>query len=782
MKFDTTQGSYISLRNKITERTDDIIAWVGAGMSAEAKLPNWSGMRENLTRTLAKKASTFEDKVKDKIVQTCQEIKKLNDNWLAFQRLKKELEETTYRDTIREMLRTAPSVTIPSSYKYLWDLRIRGLINLNLDRLATRAYHEKLSSAVIEFNGKTICNHLNILKSPQRFICNIHGTQEEYSSWVFTRNELNGLKSLPGYKEFIQTWALTSTFLFIGITVDDEAVGGHLENIRNITDDLGAHFWLTDRRDLHTDHWAEKLGIRIIRYESKNGDHSAVNEFFSDLLSYIPQEEIAPPVAPLKIPNKINIIENPKELAKLESEQIRRVLNQKAQSILSESTEEAYKIYEKFFSDYDEAIYRAWYTSEKDGQNDLLGYKLEKFHAKGAFGKVYRARDEKGNIVAIKILLEEERKKPDFLQSFRRGVRSMKLLSNRNVNGVVGYKEAYEIPAFVVMDWIDGPNLDLAIKTKEIQGWQNILKIGRSLSKIIENAHRIPERVLHRDIRPPNIMLQGFYSDRLKWKVVVLDFDLSWHLGASEKSIVGSGSTTGYLAPEQIQQSASVSTRHAAVDSYGIGMTLFFMIAGRDPFPTENLHREWQKSVYESANRIRESSWKSLPNRFSRLIINATRLEQYARWDISQIRTELERLSEALKKPDNIESAELIAEEIFCRTKYSHDYEWDSDKLCAMYSSLSGVRISLVGHESKKQLILKIEWSDQGGSERKTINKWLEKNQPKILNQLTASSWKIESQSTSGRALHITASLDVLLAKKQIDEIVRCIDKITIDI
>ena len=186
--------------------------------------------------------------------------------------------------------------------------------------------------------------------------------------------------------------------------------------------------------------------------------------------------------------------------------------------------------YEEFFKKYDEAIYRAWYTSEN---SDLLGYRLEKLHAKGAFGRVYRAISPGGNQVAIKVLLEEERRRADFLQSFRRGVRSMQILSKRAVEGIVGYEEAYEIPSFVVMEWVEGPNLSDAVKSKIVSDWSDALRIGRDLSRIIENAHRTPERVLHRDLRPANIMLQGYYQNPANWNVVVLDFDLSWHLGVT---------------------------------------------------------------------------------------------------------------------------------------------------------------------------------------------------------------------------------------------------------
>jgi len=87
------------------------------------------------------------------------------------------------------------------------------------------------------------------------------------------------------------------------------------------------------------------------------------------------------------------------------------------------------------------------------------------------------------------------------------------------------------LPLFV-MDWIDGPNLDKAVKSKAIDSWEMILKVSYQLTKVIEGAHKVPERVLHRDLRPPNIMLKDYYTEPEGWKVVVLDFDLSWHLGA----------------------------------------------------------------------------------------------------------------------------------------------------------------------------------------------------------------------------------------------------------
>lgn len=150
----------------------------------------------------------------------------------------------------------------------------------------------------------------------------------------------------------------------------------------------------------------------------------------------------------------------------------------------------------------------------------------------------------------------------------------MKILSERHVDGVAVYRDSSEIPAFVVMDWIEGPSLQEAVEARAFRDWNTILRTAKHLTRVIRNAHELPERVLHRDLRPSNVMLRDFYSDPDNWKVMVLDFDLSWHLGAEERSVVHGSTLYGYLAPEQIMRVPGVSTRHSAVDSFGLGMVM----------------------------------------------------------------------------------------------------------------------------------------------------------------------------------------------------------------
>ena len=401
---------------------------------------------------------------------------------------------------------------------------------------------------------------------------------------------------------------------------------------------------------------------------------------------------------------------------------------------------ESYSAYNQFAKTYDQAIYRAWYTSAAPPANRLLGFTLIEEVARGAFGRVYRATAPDGREVAIKVLLEDIRRDSQLLASFRRGVRSMRFLRSRNVDGMVAYREASEIPAFVVMDWVDGPTLSQAVEARQIDDWYSILKIAIEMTSVIRRAHAIPERVLHRDLRPSNIMFDGFYSRPDDWRVVVLDFDLSWHTGAHEKSVIY-GAMTGYLAPEQMQVTPGVSTRHAAVDSFGVGMTLYYLISGKDPIPAQHQHRDWANIVTQAATRRAKEEWVSLANRYARLVIRATQDNQAERWDMAQINDELGRLRAALVSPEEVVSAELLAEEIAARC--GKDYKWDDATATAIMQLPSGLTVGITGVESDRRVLLRLNWSSSGQQERKQVGKWLAPATERCVALLKKSGWRI---------------------------------------
>lgn len=504
MSFDPAQPAYRSLRNIIAEETSGVVAWVGSGCSAEAGLPTWPALKTSLLESLLDKCNSLEDHDRERLYKQYLSIRDEPDYWLAFQRLRDSLGQATFRQVIREALQLAVNVPIPQTYSSLWQLHIKGLISLNLDRLATRAYQEQdFGAPPTEFSGRNVGSYFHVLKSPYPFILNLHGNHEDAATWILTRDDLLDIGNTDSFKKFTQTCLLSYTVVFIGMSVDDIAVKTHLSNAKSGDIDWGAHYWITERSDLETDSWAESLGIRVIRYPAQR-DHSALSDLFQDLLEYTATDEDAEPVVP-SAAMQPTTYPDPQTLARQSAEEIRQTLNALAKEVLAPGNQESYEQFDSFCERYDEAIYRAWYTSSKEGANQLLGFTLLEEVATGAFGQVYQAKEPNGNIVAVKVLKESIRRNRESLQSFRRGVRSMRILENHKLEGMVEFREASEIPTFVVMEFINGPTLREAVDARQFKNWDEILVVAVDLTQVIHGAHRLPERVLHRDLRPSNI-------------------------------------------------------------------------------------------------------------------------------------------------------------------------------------------------------------------------------------------------------------------------------------
>ena len=193
----------------------------------------------------------------------------------------------------------------------------------------------------------------------------------------------------------------------------------------------------------------------------------------------------------------------------------------------------------------------------------------------------------------------------------------------------------------------------------QVSEWDLILQIGSEIAEIIRRGHLLPERVLHRDLRPSNVMLRGFYSGQQPWDVVVLDFDLSWHKGALEKSVTHGATVLGYLALSRYKIFQGSPPGILPWTPLALGWFLYFMLTGKDPFLI---------SIYMVIGTTRLRTWQpdthvfsgfSLPKRFSRLIRFATLHNQSERWDMTQIHTELQRLRDTVLNPSSLRSAEL---------------------------------------------------------------------------------------------------------------------------
>ncbi|WP_139305652.1 protein kinase domain-containing protein [Magnetospirillum fulvum] len=285
----------------------------------------------------------------------------------------------------------------------------------------------------------------------------------------------------------------------------------------------------------------------------------------------------------------------------------------------------------------------------------------------------------------------------------------------------------------------------------------------------IRQAHKID--VLHRDIRPSNIMVADIHGEiYAERNVVVLDFDLSWHNRGKDYKISENMTTMlGYLAPEQFTDSPSANRKAAEVDVYGLGMTLFYIISGRHPQANERTAATWNTALASISRNRFQTNWHSLGSRLSKLISDATLPDQKKRLDIASFQDRLKLIEMASKWPEcNVVDVGFWIEEIAARSFGVDNISWDDDNIVAKLSPLPNWSISLQGREVARgaHIFLSVDYADVGVSQFRKITKYGPNKLSEIKRTLSSAGWKINEERTeyASYSARIFATIDVDLA------------------
>lgn len=197
-------------------------------------------------------------------------------------------------------------------------------------------------------------------------------------------------------------------------------------------------------------------------------------------------------------------------------------------------------------------------------------YRLLEVIGKGGFARVWQAFDrESCRLVAVKVLHRESGDDARRLERFLRGAREMKELEHPNIVRVLDDPAEYNGFHYFVMDYLPGGDLFQAISNGVIvqaAALKTILSVGSAL----EYAHR--SHLIHRDVKPHNILLDGCGGARLT------DFDLVWAADTTGGTRTGFLGTHIYVAPEQAENAKFVDAR---ADIYSLGMTTLFVLHGK---------------------------------------------------------------------------------------------------------------------------------------------------------------------------------------------------------
>ncbi len=230
----------------------------------------------------------------------------------------------------------------------------------------------------------------------------------------------------------------------------------------------------------------------------------------------------------------------------------------------------------------------------QDATSSLVGTELDKRYrivsplGQGGMGAVFRGEHVRiGRQVAIKVLNAELASSDDFLERFEREAIAAGRLDHPNCVPVTDSGLLDDGTAYMVMELVAGESLGDALKREG--SWVNpvrALKITRHVLRGLGHAHEMG--IVHRDIKPDNIMLCERENDRefarvLDFGIAKLRDDDSKEKEALTQAGVAVG-TPAYLSPEQ----ALGDTIDPRSDLYSCSVVLFEMLCGRPPFEAKN--------------------------------------------------------------------------------------------------------------------------------------------------------------------------------------------------
>ncbi|MBR0238174.1 MAG: SEL1-like repeat protein [Thermoguttaceae bacterium] len=206
---------------------------------------------------------------------------------------------------------------------------------------------------------------------------------------------------------------------------------------------------------------------------------------------------------------------------------------------------------------------------------ELISYTLGKKIGEGGMGDVFEAEQKYlKRKVAVKFI-RRSKISPEALDRFQNEMEIIGSLSDPHIVSAYDAGEINGMP-FLVMEYLEGETVQDLIQREGRISPKAALDIVIQAAKGLATAHAA--NIVHRDIKPGNLWIDK------KGTVKILDLGLArFHSDQSENDEEISG-TPDFMAPEQCVGSSSIDAR---ADIYALGCSLYYMITGELPFPTE---------------------------------------------------------------------------------------------------------------------------------------------------------------------------------------------------
>jgi len=200
-------------------------------------------------------------------------------------------------------------------------------------------------------------------------------------------------------------------------------------------------------------------------------------------------------------------------------------------------------------------------------------YEVASLLGRGGMGAVYRATDRRlRRDVAVKVLPPELGYSEALRARFVREAQMAAQLSHPNIVPIYDVGERDELVWFV-MAFIDGESVRGKVEREGPLPLSVVRRVLQEVAQALAYAHA--RGVIHRDIKPDNIML-----DRGSGRALVTDFGIAKALTGADTDLTQPGEVVGtarYMAPEQALGEGLVDAR---ADMYALGLVGYFLLTG----------------------------------------------------------------------------------------------------------------------------------------------------------------------------------------------------------
>jgi len=204
-------------------------------------------------------------------------------------------------------------------------------------------------------------------------------------------------------------------------------------------------------------------------------------------------------------------------------------------------------------------------------------YHVDHELGEGGFAHVFAVTDRKlARQIAVKVLRPEFTGSHASVLRFIREAESAAKLHHPNILSIFFVGEGEGLVYFG-MPMVHGETLDTRLRREGQLSEEEVIRIGGDIADALGEAHA--QGLVHRDIKPQNVMLQGEQR-----RVLVADFGIAKAAAGTGERLTGTGTVIGsphYMSPEQAAGGVEVDGRS---DIYSLGIVLWEMLAGEVPF------------------------------------------------------------------------------------------------------------------------------------------------------------------------------------------------------